>query len=108
LCWRGIEQNEGGERRGEKVASIKKGASDGGRPPFPSRVGEGNEGLWARAGPAGDITPASSSLLFFPFISIPLSGLVSWISMVHPCMYCSTAIEQKNLDSSSLSWIDPA
>jgi hypothetical protein len=86
LCWRGIEQNEGGERRGEKVASIKKGASDGGRPPFPSRVGEGNEGLWARAGPAGDITPASSSLLFFPFISIPLSLDWSLGSLFEPVL----------------------
>jgi len=92
------------------VASIKKGTKERGRPPFRRAWARGMKACGPARAPQDDITPPSSSLLFFPFISIPLSalGLASWISIYGPCMYCSTATEQKNIDSSSLSWIEPA
>ena len=67
------------EKGGGEGGEYKKGT---GSLSFPSRVGEGNEGLWAQVDPTDDITASSSLLLFFPF---PLSVRPSSISMVHAC-----------------------
>ena len=49
------------EKGGGEGGEYKKGT---GSLSFPSRVGEGNEGLWAQVGPTDDITASSSLLLF--------------------------------------------
>ena len=76
------------------VASIKKGTKERGRPPFRRAWARGMKACGPERAPQDDITPPSSSLLFFPFISIPLSalGLASWISMAHAC----TAVQPQN------------
>ena len=79
MCWRGVGENEGEIKEGGEGGEYKKGT---GSLSFPSRVGEGNEGLWAQVDPTDDITASSSLLLFFPF---PLSVRPSSISMVHAC-----------------------
>ena len=89
MCWRGVGENEGEIKEGGEGGEYKKGM---GLLSFPSRVGEGNEGLWAQVDPTDDITASSSLLLFFPF---PLSGrpLRSPWSM-HVLQYSLT--EQRN------------
>jgi len=102
-----MEQNEEGERRGEKVASIKKGARNGVALLSVAR----GRGEWRPVGPRGPRRMTSRLLLLrysssplFQFLSLLRTGL----DLHGPCMYYSTATEQKNLDSSSLSWIEPA
>lgn len=105
-----VEQNEG-ERRGEG-GEYKKGSKGRGSPSFPSRVGEGNEGLWARAGPAGDITPppSSSSILFVLPLHFDSFLALDWLLgspwSMHVLQYIH--ITKEPWDSRSVSWIEPA
>lgn len=103
--WNRMKKEKGGGEGGE----YKKGSKERGRPPFRRAWARGMKACGPARAPQDDITPPSSSLLFFPFISIPLSAPDWPLWDLHgPCMYYSTATEQKNLDSSSLSWIEPA
>jgi hypothetical protein len=68
--WNRMKKEKGGGEGGE----YKKGSKERGRPPFRRAWARGMKACGPARAPQDDITPPSSSLLFFPFISIPLSA----------------------------------